>query len=103
MSIENEISRRENLWNEMLQMNSAKRITPKILRELRVYSGAAGIWKDTQTTREYAEDGNGITVSVLHTGTSYPDDLFDDGIIYHYPDTLKPCFSSRNEAFVFLT
>ena len=85
MSIENEISRRENLWNEMLQMNSAKRITPTILRELRVYSGAAGIWKDTQTTREYDEDGNGITVSVLHTG---------------YFSSEKPCLTMRLFCFI---
>ena len=29
----------------------------------------------------------GVTVSVLHTGSSYPDDLANDGIFYHYPDT----------------
>jgi len=32
----------------------------------------------------------GVTVSVLHTGSSYPDDLANDGVIYHYPTTSRP-------------
>src|SRR5262249_52488857 len=28
--------------------------------------------------------------SILHTGRHYPDDLSDDGVIYHYPTTKRP-------------
>ena len=28
-----------------------------------------------------------MTVSVLHTGRHYPDELSDEGLIYHYPQT----------------
>src|SRR5262249_48105237 len=28
--------------------------------------------------------------SNLHTGRHYPDDLSDDGVIYHYPETSRP-------------
>jgi hypothetical protein len=28
-----------------------------------------------------------VTVGLLHTGSSYTDDLFDDGVLYHYPQT----------------
>ena len=86
-SINIELDRRNNLWDEIAKNNSATRIAPQRLKELRVYGGAAGIWKDTEFTGQYTADGKGITVSVLHTGTSYPDDLFEDGIIYHYPHT----------------
>ena len=36
-------------------------------------------------------DGNdgGITVGILHTGRHYPDDLSEDGVIYHYPKTKR--------------
>jgi len=96
-SINIELDRRNNLWDEMLQNNSAKRITPQMLRDLKVYGGAAGIWKDTDLTGQYTPDGKGITVSVLHTGTSYPDDLFEDGIIYHYPHTTRHPSFDKNE------
>src|SRR5262249_4542280 len=44
-----------------------------------------GIWVDKKTTGTLARDG--VTVSILHTGRHYPDDLSDDGVIYHYPTT----------------
>ena len=31
----------------------------------------------------------GVTVSILHTGRHYPDDLSDTHIIYHYPETSR--------------
>jgi hypothetical protein len=31
----------------------------------------------------------GVAVTVLHNGSSYDDDLSDDGVIYHYPDTRR--------------
>ena len=96
-SINIELDRRNNLWDEITQNNSATRIAPQILKELRVYGGAAGIWKDTELTGQYTADGKGITVSVLHTGTSYPDDLFEDGIIYHYPHTNRHPSFDNNE------
>jgi putative restriction endonuclease len=57
------------------------------LRSMRVYGGAQGIWVDKATTGTLSPDGQGITVSILHTGRHYPDDLSDDGLIYHYPTT----------------
>jgi hypothetical protein len=30
-----------------------------------------------------------VAVGVLHTGSTYADDLFDDGVIYHYPVTAR--------------
>lgn len=33
--------------------------------------------------------GYDVTVSLLHTGRHYPDDLSEDGLIYHYPSTAR--------------
>jgi putative restriction endonuclease len=63
---------------------------PGALRSTRVYGGAQGIWVDKTTTGTLSPDGHGITVSILHTGRHYPDDLSDDGLIYHYPTTHRP-------------
>lgn len=45
---------------------------------------------DKARTGDLTEDGYGITVAVLHTGSSYADDLAEDCIIYHYPLTRRP-------------
>jgi hypothetical protein len=60
------------------------------LRELGIYGGAQGIWVDKTRTGRFTKDGEGITVAVLHTGSSYADDLAEDCIIYHYPQTRRP-------------
>jgi putative restriction endonuclease len=44
---------------------------------------------------------NGVTVSLLHTGKHYPDDISEDGLIYHYPKTARP--PSRDAAEVAAT
>jgi putative restriction endonuclease len=31
-----------------------------------------------------------LTVGLLHTGSSYADDLSEDGVLYHYPSTNRP-------------
>jgi putative restriction endonuclease len=31
-----------------------------------------------------------VTVGLLHTGSSYADDLSEDGVLYHYPATHRP-------------
>ena len=51
------------------------------------YRGQSGIWYDAGRTRNLA--GPGVTVSVLHTGRYYPDDLSDDCVVYHYPVTTR--------------
>ena len=56
-----------------------------------VYGSAQGIWVDkTRTTGRFTPSGGGITVSVVHTGASYADDLSETGMLYHYPNTDRP-------------
>jgi hypothetical protein len=84
-----EHSRRLDLWGELIA-SGADNIEPATLRSLAVYGGAQGIWVDKERTAALSDDGHGVTVSVLHTGRHYPDDLSDDGVIYHYPTTRRP-------------
>ena len=44
------------------------------------------MWVDKNRTAAITADGSGLTVRLLHTGTSYPDDLDDRGVLYRYPE-----------------
>jgi hypothetical protein len=92
-----ERNRRLSLWSQ-LQAADITNLEPGYLRQLGVYGGAQGIWVDKARTQSVSKDGHGITVSILHTGMHYPDDLSDDGMIYHYPVTRRP--PSRDAAEV---
>ena len=89
MSIDLEIKRRLDLWDQVNRQD-LNNLDPTFLRSLRIYGGAQGIWVDKEITKEVSEDNNGVTVSVLHTGRHYPDDLSDEGMFYHYPTTNRP-------------
>ena len=52
-----------------------------------VRTRASRIWVDAGRTRTIGDPG--VTVSVLHTGRHYPDDLADNCILYHYPKTTR--------------
>jgi putative restriction endonuclease len=85
-----ELSRRLEPW-EQSSAGDAANAEPSILRSMRVYGGARGTWVDKITTAPLSPDGQGIAVSILYTGQQhYPDDLSDDGLIYHYPTTIDP-------------
>lgn len=93
----NEIDRREDLWEKLHQDGRPTEVEPSRLRSLGIYGGGAGIWRDMQFTEQLSSDGCGVTVSVLHTGQSYPDDLSDTELIYHYPDTDRTGRRDQNE------
>lgn len=92
-----ERERRSRLWDDLLARGGPHGIEPNILRALRLYGGAQGIWVD-KTTTVGEQSPHGIAVSVLHTGRSYADDLTADGVVYHYPTTNRP--STRDAAEV---
>ena len=81
---------RKNVWTKLLEADGPKGASPYELRRLRIYGGAQGIWVDKARTGRLTEDGKSVTVSVLHTGTAYADDLSEGGALYHYPDTDRP-------------
>lgn len=97
MTVDEERARRYQLWNQLVE-GDVGNVEPGTLRSMLVYGGAQGIWVDKKNTDTLTSDGNGVTVSILHTGRHYPDDLSEDGVIYHYPTTHRP--PSRDAAEV---
>jgi hypothetical protein len=93
--LEQESRRRHEMWEQLRESGSPEGVQSSLVRDLNIYQGQAGIWRDKQRTAGLTDDGNGVTVSVLHTGQSYPDDLSKGGLIYHYPDTDR--IGSRDE------
>jgi hypothetical protein len=87
IAVEDERKRRVDLWADLERSGFLARARPEDLRQRRIYGGAQGIWVDKQNTGQVADNEGGVTVSLLHTGRHYPDDLSDDGVIYHYPKT----------------
>jgi len=98
--IYNEIKRRFDLWNKIKVIEDGT-ITPTQLREMRVYGGSQGIYTDKLNTSDFTENGNGLTVSILHLGDYYPDEVDENGILYHYPATQRS--PSRDEGEVLAT
>jgi hypothetical protein len=95
-TVEGERARREAMWASVQAAGDPSRLSPRLLRELGIYGGAQGIWVDAERTRGI-DGGGGITVSLLHTGRHYADELSADGVLYHYPRTGRPPGRDRSE------
>jgi putative restriction endonuclease len=96
-SVDEERSYRLRLWEMLREAGGPSGVAPGVLRQLGIYGGAQGIWVDKARTGTITKDGEGITMSVLHTGSSYADDLADDCVIYHYPQTRRPANRDLSE------
>jgi hypothetical protein len=73
-TIEAERSRREAMWASLLASGGPSGLPSGLLRDAGVYGGAQGVWVDTDRTRGI-NGARGITVSLLHTGRHYADEL----------------------------
>jgi putative restriction endonuclease len=83
---ETELKRRETLFSALESRRDENGlVTPADLQELRIFKGGRGIWWDKEFTGDHFSPG--ATVSLLHTGRHYDDDLEDDFAFYHYPST----------------
>jgi len=85
-----ERNRRDVLWNMIVVSGGPIDVSPGVLRDLLIYGGARGIFTDAEQTQGLAPEGGAVTLTLLHAGKIYPDDLSDDGIVYHYPNTGQP-------------
>ncbi len=94
---DDERDRRQHLWEAVLAEPEPGSIPKARLRELGIYGGAQGIWVDVTRTRSVIGAEHGATISVLHTGRSYADDLSPDGVIYHYPTTHRSAGRDASE------
>ena len=91
-----ELARRMTIWSGLRSLSDREGThTPSTIQDLRIHRGQRGIYRDLDHTGRVAADDVGVAVGVMHTGTSYPDDLDPEGIIYHYPVTKHPTTDRR--------
>lgn len=95
--ISKEIDRRLDLFNKATFNVKEGEIEPSDIRKHKIYGGAQGIYTNKNITAGLTTDGVGITVSILHTGEHYPDELSDEGLLYHYPETKRTTSRDKNE------
>jgi putative restriction endonuclease len=88
--VRRELEHRKGMWDSLLEAGGPNGVAPRVLRDVGIYGGAQGVWVDKSRTSSLTTDGTGVTVGLLHTGSSYADDLSDDGVLYHYPATNRP-------------
>lgn len=74
-----ELNRRLAIWDQLTKSGTARTLAPGLLRET-AYGGAQGVWVDKKLTGALAPP-YGATVGLLHTGSSYADDLSDDCVL----------------------
>ncbi len=84
--IETEKQRRLAMWSHLLAEGGPNRVQPSLLRKLRIYGGAQGIWVDQEVTSSVAE--NGVTVGLLHTGGQH---RFKFQVLRRYGATCAMC------------
>ena len=85
--VESELQRREEMWRALLRLGGPTSVEPSLLRGLGIYGGVQGVWVNKKRTKSLGS--NGATVGLLHTGSSYADDLTDDAVLHHYPKTAR--------------
>lgn len=95
--VEGELAHRRSMWTTLLERGGPNMVEPHLLRELGIYGGAQGVWVDKARTSQLTEDGIGVTVGLLHTGSSYADDISDEAVLYHYPKTNRPISRDKSE------
>lgn len=95
--IEKERANRLTIWQNLITKGGPKKVSPTLLREMGIYGGAQGIYVEKERTAPISPDGAGITIGLLHTSSDYPDELAEDGILYHYPSTNRPPIRDSNE------
>lgn len=92
-SVAEELTWRLSAWSEIQRLGNV--VSPDWLRSRGLYGGMQGVWVDASRTRTLEPPG--VAVAVLHTGRHYADDLDEDLIIYHYPETSRAGMRDTNE------
>lgn len=95
--IEHELQHRQLMFRRLVESGGPTGVEPQLLRQLNFYQGQAGIWRDANRTAQIGGDNVGLTVSLLHRGDHYPDDLRENGLTYHYPNTARAGNTDQNE------
>ncbi len=85
MTIEQELSWRLEQYSQLNQHPNWPIIPNAEINQRKIFSGGRGIWFDKARTEKIIPGG--IAVGLLHTGRHYPDDVTENSILYHYPET----------------
>ena len=102
--IEQELQRRSDLWQQVIALGGPDGLSASQVNNngLGLWAGGRGFYLDKERTGPLSDDGNGLTVGFLITGKHYPDDLDDQGVIYHYPKSVER-LRSRDEGEIAAT
>lgn len=84
-----ELARRLGMWQELIAAGGPDGVRPELVKRLRLHVGQQGVFRDLDRSRAAGGPTSGIAVGVLHTGRVYSDDLSDEGLTYHYPETTR--------------
>jgi putative restriction endonuclease len=88
-AVETELKRRLDLWGELKVRGGPDDVEPRLIKQLGIHRGQQGVYRELDVTSAVSGKPAGVAVGLRHTGTSYPDDLSEDGVIYHYPETSR--------------
>jgi putative restriction endonuclease len=94
-ALENELKWRMEKWDELQSLPNWPKVSPGQIRELDLYAGMAGVYRDANRTGKLMQDG--ITVSILNTSGNYTDEVTDNRLIYSYPNTLRHPSNDKGE------
>ena len=84
-AVEAELNWRMNQWHMLQQSPNWPMVTAQEIRDLNLYNGAAGIYRDKSRTSTVAPDG--VAVSIMNSSGNYSDEIEGDLMIYDYPST----------------
>jgi len=85
--IELEMSWRMQQWERLQQSPNWPNLNAQEIRDLDLYRGQNGIWRDKSRTEPVAT--NGVAVSIMNSAGNYGDEIEGDLMIYDYPKTAR--------------
>ncbi len=84
-----ELAWRHAVWDNLqARRGEDGLLSARDIRAVGAYGGQQGIWVNKVRTERVHPD-IGVTVALKHTGVDYPDDVSEDGMLYHYPVTKR--------------
>lgn len=92
-----ELARRERIWAAFQAAAPDGVASPAVLARvgIRPKNTGQGVFRDQDNTSVLASEG--VTLSILEAGTTYPDAFDDDAGEYHYPATKRTGARDQNE------
>ena len=95
-AIATERERRISLWKEIKEFPDGE-VPASFLRERYVYRGESGTYVNREHTSSLTEDETSVAVSIRLTGRRYANELNENGVSYHYPETGRRGLHDQNE------